>query len=236
MGGAGAGMEGPYAASPIVRPDGSTVPGSGSGPHAAAAATSSHAPLSHQSSTADAIATEERDGFRNIPRVKEWFDKGDAIAAVDIQANEEELNRGDMAGTGIADQLHAQFNEAAIEEEKLYLFWFNDHLQTLGVEQVSDLHKSLKSGVQVIRVLEHVGETKAPSYQKNPRFDVQRQDNWRVVKKFMEKLGIPVEEEGEGEDYVAALDPEALFNGDRREMLKLFSKLMMYEAKRNPGF
>ena len=38
----------------------------------------------------------------------------------------------------------------------------------------------------MIRVLELIGEQKAPNFQKNARMDVQCLDNWRVVKKFME--------------------------------------------------
>ncbi|EDQ87146.1 uncharacterized protein MONBRDRAFT_33487 [Monosiga brevicollis MX1] len=221
------GVEGPYAASPLMNPDGRMV-----NPPAPSAAPSA--------AVQQGINVQEREGFRNIPRVKEWFDRDDQIQQVDIKIKEEETKKpADLqnAAADRADEHMKMLSEAALAEEKMYLVWINDHLEQVGMSPVSDLTDSLKNGVAVIKALESVSKEtgiKPPHFHKNPRAFPQEIDNWNIVIKYMRKLGIPVDEEGTGEEYVAPLDPAALHNADRREMLKLFSKLLMYEASLSP--
>eukprot|EP00730_Choanoeca_flexa_P001728 TRINITY_DN10758_c0_g1_i2.p1 TRINITY_DN10758_c0_g1~~TRINITY_DN10758_c0_g1_i2.p1 ORF type:complete len:418 (+),score=100.64 TRINITY_DN10758_c0_g1_i2:293-1546(+) len=218
--------EGPYAASPLIKPDGTVV-------------NPNPAPATQAASTATApngTNLEEREGFRNIPRVKEWFDRDDAIAQVDLKVKEETTRKPTdiNADSERADQHAQQFSEAALAEEKMYLVWLNDHLSKEGQPEVPDLADSIKTAVPVLWALKSVSEQKAPFFHKNPRTVPQQVDNWSILFKWMKKLDIPVEEQGEGEDYSPALDATALHQADRREILKLFSRLLMFEANKNP--
>jgi len=87
---------------------------------------------------------------------------------------------------------------------------------------------------------------KPPKYAKMARMDVQLRDNWASIVRYMRNLGIQVDNvkvayqksnrkevdlNEDVEEIKVGLDPIQLFNLDRRELMKIFSKIMVYENK-----
>lgn len=186
-------------------------------------------------SPAAATGTGARTDFKSHSKVKGWIDQNEAINNVQLKVQEQPtraLPEGFKADANErADQYKERFNRAALLEEKLYLVWLNKKIASLG-KQVEDLSESLKNGIIAIEVLKIVSGQTPPMYSKKPSVMQQQIDNWHVVLKFMSKLGIEVNNVSSGEDLVAVgLDARALYELDRREILKLFSKILMYENK-----
>ena len=95
-----------------------------------------------------------------------------------------------------------QFDMEAVATEKLNIFWLNKKLGELGKDPKPDLTDSLKDGVAMIQVLEHISPAgKRPKkYAKMARMDIQKQDNWSCLVDFMRSLGKSGEREEEGDE------------------------------------
>ena len=93
-----------------------------------------------------------------------------------------------------------QFDMEAVATEKLNIFWLNKKLGELGKDPKPDLTDSLKDGVAMIQVLEHISPAgKRPKkYAKMARMDIQKQDNWSCLVDFMRSLGKSGERGGGG--------------------------------------
>lgn len=184
-------------------------------------------------------APDQRKNFTEIPRVKQWIEKGAEVQQVSIVVNDDTKKRTvpleGMSVDSAADRANKHletFSQAALAEEKMYLIWFNSHLKKLGRDQVADIGPSLKTGVDVLEVLKVLAKQPAPMYAKRPMVVQQEVDNWHVVIKFMRKLGIVVDNEpGMNKEDGVGIDPILLHGSDRREFLKFFSKLLLYEAQ-----
>lgn len=178
-----------------------------------------------------------RDNFKNLASVKKWTDSEDAINNVSIKVVEEKtraLPEGFAADANERAAAHAEvFSKAAIAEEKMYLHWMNNQLKKLD-KNIPDISASLKDGILILEALKMVSGKPAPMYSKRPSVMQQMADNWVVVIKWMRKLGIQVdaseEDTAAGVDN-SSLDATKLFELDRREILKLFSRILNYENK-----
>eukprot|EP00041_Stephanoeca_diplocostata_P024821 m.638484 g.638484 ORF g.638484 m.638484 type:complete len:404 (-) comp22606_c1_seq6:3537-4748(-) len=176
----------------------------------------------------ESVNLEERSDFRKVGKVKEVLDKQDLVNSMDVQAREVVQEDGAF----VANQRAIQFEKEAVATEKMNLFWINNKLKKIeGETQVTDVKESIANGVRIMKVLELISGKKAPRYAKNPTLEVQIRDNWACVVRFMESLGIEVtaHKTAKDEDASVGLDPDALGELDRREVLKLFSKIMLYE-------
>ena len=76
-----------------------------------------------------------------------------------------------------------QFDMEAVATEKLNIFWLNKKLGELGKDPKPDLTDSLKDGVAMIQVLEHISPAgKRPKkYAKMARMDIQKQEMREAV-------------------------------------------------------
>lgn len=177
-------------------------------------------------------ADPERGDFTNLPRVKKWIDQGDSINSVQLTVTEEKKKVIEGFSADASERAAIQmekFSKAALAEEKMYLFWMNSHLKKID-KSTADISESIKNGCLILEVIKIVSGQPAPMYAKRPTVMQQQMDNWHVVIKYMRKLGIQVDNIGSGDQVESVgLDADALFNLDRREILKLFSKLLMYE-------
>lgn len=196
----------------------------------------SPAPAASKTSTMSKTATLGGGGtrdFKKAPSVQSWIQKSEEVMKQEVKVtetlNHKSLDGLAQTGTEGADLHFQKFDRAARAEEKMYLMWMNDKLRDSG-KSIEDLGPSLKNGVLVMEVLIKIAHLPPLKYTKRPLVVQQERDNWEVIVKFMRKLGIQVDPlpmpGGEG----AALNPLVLHEGERREMLKLFSKLMLYEA------
>ena len=127
-----------------------------------------------------------------------------------------------------------QFEMEAVATEKLNIFWLNKKLKELGKEAKPDLTDSLKDGVAMLQVMELVSGKRPKKYAKMARMDIQKQDNWSCLVDFMRSLGIVVDDvfnvsAKKEEANSPSLNPLFLFQLDRREHIKLFTKIMLYE-------
>jgi len=168
--------------------------------------------------------------YRENARVKAIHAAQNAVD--DVVVEEREVLQ--TSGAETANEMAFQFEKEAVATEKLNIFWLNKKLKELGKEPKPDLTESLKDGVAMIQVMELVSGKKAPKYAKMARMDIQKQDNWSCLVGFMRKIGIVVDEifnmnAKEDEAASPSLNPLFLFQLDRREHIKLFTKIMLYE-------
>jgi predicted amino acid-binding ACT domain protein len=185
------------------------------------------APVSTSTSTSSSAPK----NFKELDHVKKTMDMQQAVLNQKINIKDEKRSGYSDQGSEIAAQREAKFAEAARREEQLYLMWVNNHISDTG-KQIEDLGQSLKNGAIVMGILAKIGKLPAPSYAKNPKVMAQEIDNWEIVIKYMRKLGMPVDNlpgMPDDEDSIG-LDALKLHEGDRREILKLFGKLLIYEA------
>jgi hypothetical protein len=170
-----------------------------------------------------------RDGFKSNARVQAIQAAQGAVDAVEIKGRT--VVQTDGAGT--ANEMALQFEKEAVATEKLNIWWLNKKMTKLGQPTVTDLTDSLKDGVKIMQVVEQVSGKRAPKYSKMARMDVQRQDNWVAIMGFLRSLGVQVDDtpSQDPEEVSVALDSLLLFKLDRREHLKLFAKIMVYENK-----
>lgn len=181
-------------------------------------------------------AYKERDGFRENSVIKNFLQLQEEVDAIELEEREDEE---DTDGTGIANMMAVQFENEAHLTEKLNVWWLNKMLKKIGEDKtVNNVRASIKDGVALMRILELLAGKKAPNYAKKPKMEVQLRDNWSAVVKFMRTLGIQVDnikvkasDLGEEDEIPVGLDPVKLFQTDRREILKIFSKIMVYENK-----
>eukprot|EP00053_Salpingoeca_punica_P008434 m.75728 g.75728 ORF g.75728 m.75728 type:complete len:394 (-) comp14604_c0_seq1:148-1329(-) len=183
----------------------------------------------------DSVFTNQRnrEQLYQVPRIKKWIDAAAAVAGISLNVTEEKRRNLPEGFTeealGNAVRHEEIFSQAALEEERLYISWLNHHLKALGKPEVSDLGPSLKTGATMVEVVGAVSGQKPPAYRQKPAVVQQEIDNWHVVVQFMTKVGMC--EKDESEDDGGNLDPALLHSSDRREILKLFSKLLLYEAQ-----
>lgn len=185
-----------------------------------------------------ATLPEQREKLSAVPRVKKWIDAAQTVSQQHIEVRKEEDTRklpegftSDAVRTAASRQ--AAFEQVALAEEKMYLLWLNRQLKALGRPEVSDMSTSLKDGLIIMEVLKKMSGMNPPIYAKKVVVVQQEIDNWISAVKWMRKLGIPVDNPPnytDGENV--GIDPIALHSLDRREILKLFSKLLIFEATR----
>lgn len=183
------------------------------------------------------ILPEARNNLQNVPRVKKWIDAAHTVQQQEIDVKDEESSRKVIEGFS-ADAVRTAasraeaFSQAALAEEKMYLMWFNRQLKSLGKPEVKDISNSLQDGTMVMEVLKKLSGENPPQYAKRVAVVQQAVDNWHVIVKFMGRLGIQVENmPGAPDAESVGLDPILLHSLDRREILKLFSKLLVYESQ-----
>lgn len=95
---------------------------------------------------------------------------------------------------------------------------------------VDNLHDSLADGVLLWKIMEKLSGKKG-KYAKMAKMDIQRMDNWAGLVKFMKSCGIQVDDDAnkDPEAESVGLDATSLYELERRELLKIFSKIMVYE-------
>eukprot|EP00040_Diaphanoeca_grandis_P004826 m.30284 g.30284 ORF g.30284 m.30284 type:complete len:365 (+) comp16251_c0_seq1:219-1313(+) len=155
----------------------------------------------------------------------------EAIAALKM----DEASIDTPQGADVAYERERQFQREAMMTEALNIWWINTKLKEIGGSaQVTDVKESMKSGAYIMQVLAHLSGRKAPRYSQKPKMAVQFKDNWVAIVAFMRDLGIQVDKDkisGAGEDTEVdvSLNADLLGDMDRREHLKLFTKVMLYE-------
>eukprot|EP00049_Salpingoeca_infusionum_P023337 m.11511 g.11511 ORF g.11511 m.11511 type:complete len:416 (+) comp5737_c0_seq1:27-1274(+) len=169
--------------------------------------------------------------FTSLPSVQETMNLKQQALSQKLNVQEDKRAGYSDQGSERAARHEAKFAEAARREEQMYVMWLNNKLADSG-KAVEDLGPSLKDGTLIMQVLSKIGKLPAPNYAKRPRVKAQEIDNWEIIIKYMRKLGMPVDNTPGmpvDEDSVG-LDAGKLHEGDRREILKLFGKLLIYEA------
>merc|ERR1719272_891547 len=146
------------------------------------------------------------------------------------------MNIDTPAGANVAYERERQFEREALLTEALNIWWLNNMLKNIGdgKAQVNDVKGDVKSGVYLIQVLAHLSGKKTPKYSKNPKMAVQFKDNWNALVAFMRNLGISVDKDeisgfGDDAEVDVSLNADLLGDMDRREHLKMFTKIMLYE-------
>lgn len=179
----------------------------------------------------------ESRNIQNVPRVKKWIDAAHTVQQQEIDVKDEEASRKVIEGFS-ADAVRTAasraeaFSQAALAEEKMYLLWFNRQLKALGKPEVNNISDSLQDGILIMEVLKKLSGENPPQYAKRVTVIQQAVDNWHVIVKFMGRLGIQVDNAPDrGDAESVGLDPVSLHSLDRREILKLFSKLLIYESQ-----
>eukprot|EP00037_Helgoeca_nana_P002844 m.36553 g.36553 ORF g.36553 m.36553 type:complete len:370 (+) comp12867_c0_seq1:78-1187(+) len=156
-----------------------------------------------------------------------------------ILANQDAVNAMEVAGRDVeiadgaqkANYLAEQFEKEARMTEKLHLFWVNKKMEKMKSDKrISNVTDDLKDGLIIMMLIAELSGKKAPKYNKSPKVPAQIRDNWSCVVKYMKSIGIQVDADGATEDTESVhLDAGLLADMDRREHLKMFSKLMLYE-------
>ncbi|KAJ5078327.1 spectrin beta chain [Anaeramoeba ignava] len=85
-------------------------------------------------------------------------------------------------------------------QTKTFTKWCNHHLSKKGAK-IEDLTSDFKSGLNLIKLLETIGETTFPKYNKNPRLRIQMIENVKIALEFIESRGVKLTAIG-GEDIV----------------------------------
>jgi len=160
-------------------------------------------------------------------KVKKILDDQDAVNAMDVAGRDVTM----ADGANHANYLAVQFDKEATMTEKLHLFWINKKLETMKSKtRISNVTEDLADAVIVIQLVAELSGKKPPRYNKKPKNEIFIRDNWSNVVSFMKSLGIQVDAEGKKEDAESVhLDARLLAEMDRREHLKMFSKLMLFE-------
>eukprot|EP01147_Barroeca_monosierra_P004515 gene4515-8556_t len=173
------------------------------------------------------VALNSTRDFRKAKSVQSWIQKSEEVMKQEIHVTDtlkrKSLDGLQQSGTTGADAHFDKFDRAARAEEKMYVLWMNNHLKESG-KSISDLGPSLRNGVLVMQVLSKIALLPPLKYAKRTLVVQQELDNWHVIVRFMRKLGIQVDPLPQPGGEAAAINPIALHEGDRREMLKLFSK------------
>lgn len=185
-----------------------------------------------------AAMPEQREKLSAVPRVKKWIDAAQSVQQQHIEVRKEHDERKLPEGFSSDSVQRAQmrqtaFEQTALAEERMYLTWLNRQLKAVGRPEVDNLSTSLKDGILIIEVLKKMSGMNPPIYAKKVVVVQQEVDNWISIVKWMRKLGIPVDNPPNYSDGESVgVDPFAIHSLDRREILKLFSKLLIFEATR----
>lgn len=172
-----------------------------------------------------------RTDFKNLEVVKNVNEKKSSVAQIELE--EQEVIEDD--GAFESNRRRIQFEKEATASEKFNIFWLNQKLAKVGdgSDKVDNVKEALRNGVRIMQVLEVISGKKA-RYSKRPKLEVQFRDNWQSVVNFMRDLGIQVDTDGvkgSGDDETVdvSISAEKCGELDRRELLKLFTKIMLYE-------
>ena len=175
------------------------------------------------------FASAERGDFRQNPKYIAITKMQEEVKAIQLPPR---TSLGGQEGD-LSTQWAQQFEAEAIATEKLNLWWLNKKLTEIGAPSVTNVEAAIQDATQIISVLAHVAGQKPPKYNKKARMAVQMRDNWSALVVYMKSLGIRVDDSRaleEGEISVK-LDAQLLGDLDRREIMKLFTKIMVYENK-----
>jgi archaellum component FlaC len=85
-------------------------------------------------------------------------------------------------------------------QEKAFTRWCNAHLGKRGLE-MKDMQTDFKSGVNLINLLEIIGECTFEKWNKTPRLEIQMRENIDKCLKFIESRGVKLTAIGSGDIY-----------------------------------
>ncbi|XP_065845642.1 uncharacterized protein [Oscarella lobularis] len=140
------------------------------------------------------------------------------IAILEAVGNfEEELEDNPESKTKKFDRRQKSFKLSAHTEKLMYLTWLNEQLDT----ETKNLDEDIRGAIPILKVMEKVSGQAAPIHSPKPITSLQMSDNWHAVLKFMKILQISTED----------LEFADLYQLDEREILKLFSRLLKWEAE-----
>ncbi|KAJ6228703.1 alpha-actinin-2 [Anaeramoeba flamelloides] len=85
-------------------------------------------------------------------------------------------------------------------QQKAFTRWVNAHLGKRGI-QVEDLQTAFKTGINLIQLLEVIGEHTFGRHNKNPRMEIQMRENIEIALKFIESRDVKLTAIGAGDIY-----------------------------------
>jgi len=189
------------------------------------------APVKAQPPAFKSSTSTPKRNYQESPKYQDILKMQAEVKAIELPPRMPISGRNDSSG--LANEWAVQFEMEAIATEKLNLWWLNKKLAEINEAPVTNVESSLEDATRIIKVLALVSGEKVPKYSKMARTPFQKKDNWCATVAFMKKLGIQVDDKGKLEEGEISVKLDALLLGelDRRELMKLFTKIMVYENK-----
>ncbi|KAJ6234733.1 alpha-actinin [Anaeramoeba flamelloides] len=85
-------------------------------------------------------------------------------------------------------------------QQKAFTRWCNAHLGKRGLK-LNDMQKDFKSGINLLQLLEVIGEHTFGRYNKKPRMEIQMRENLQIALKFIEDRGVKLTSIGAGDIF-----------------------------------
>ncbi|KAJ6236377.1 alpha-actinin [Anaeramoeba flamelloides] len=85
-------------------------------------------------------------------------------------------------------------------QQKAFTRWCNAHLGKRGLK-LENMQTDFKSGINLLQLLEVIGEHTFGRYNKKPRMEIQMRENLQIALKFIEERGVKLTAIGAGDIY-----------------------------------